>query len=321
MTNLESNKNIFFIVEEKKIIKSLKTIKVLVKFFLGNYYMIGKYLSKRIGFISNLKYKINNIRGGNMNIQWIDTILTSVTIFFASIIHGIAGFGLAQISMGFMPLFRNVTSAAVIFSMIAVVSNFRVWFSVREEFDVKDWIKPVIGLVAGIPLGLYVFNQMDENQVKIAIGSVLLVAVVLIILREQTSIMKKWFKDVKYEPKWIIPILVGFIAGIFGGAVAIPGPPMILYGAFMASTGLWSGKKMKAIFTAFFGTLMLYRVATSFIQGNVTLSLVVEALIALPAMLLGVWIGIAIFNKIPQKTFQWVVIGMLTINAFVLLLT
>lgn len=256
-----------------------------------------------------------------MDIQWIETILTSITIFFASIVHGIAGFGLAQVSMGFMPLFRSAASAAIIFSMVAVVSNFRVWFSVREEFDVLDWIKPVIGLVAGMPLGIYVFNQMNENQVKITIGIVLLVAVVLIILREQTSIMDKWFKDAKYEPKWVLPILVGFIAGILGGAVAIPGPPMILYGAFMASTGLWSGKKMKATFTAFFGTLMLYRVATSVIQGSVTFSLVVEALIALPAMLLGVWIGILIFNKIPKKIFQWVIIAMLTINAFVLLLT
>lgn len=256
-----------------------------------------------------------------MDIQLVETILTSITIFFASIVHGVAGFGLAQVSMGFLPLFRTTASAAVIFSMIAVVSNFRVWFSVKEEFDIKDWLKPVIGLALGMPLGLYVFNQMNEAQVKTAIGIVLLIAVVLIILREQTSIMNKWFKDMEYEPKWILPILVGFISGVFGGAVAIPGPPMILYGAFMASTGLWSGKQMKATFTAFFGTLMLYRVATSIFQGNVNLGLLVEALIALPAMLLGSWIGIIIFNKIPQKVFQWIVIVMLAINSLILLLT
>lgn len=254
-----------------------------------------------------------------MEIEWIHTILTSITIFFASIVHGIAGFGLAQVAMGFMPLFRSTASAAVIFSMVAVVSNFRVWYSVKEEFDVIDWIKPVIGLVAGMPVGLYIFNQMNEGQVKITIGITLLLAVVLIILREQTSLMDNFFENVDYEPKWLLPILVGFTSGIFGGAVAIPGPPMIIYGAFMASTGLWSGKKMKATFTAFFGTLMLYRVVTSLIQGNVTLSLSIEALIALPAMLLGVWIGILIFNKIPKKKFQWVIIAMLVVNAFVLL--
>lgn len=255
-----------------------------------------------------------------MSIEWINTLLTSVTIFFASIVHGISGFGLAQVSMGFMPLFRSTASAAIIFSIVAIVSNFRVWFSVKDEFDVKEWIKPVIGLVAGMPLGLYVFNQLEENQVKTTIGIILLIAVVFIIVGKQTSIMKNLFKDKEYKSKWILPIIVGFIAGILGG-VAIPGPAMILYGTFMVSTDQWSGKEMKATFTAFFGVLMLYRVISVAIQGSITLSLVVEALIAIPAMLLGASIGISIFNKIPQKTFQWIVIAMLTINAFLLLLT
>lgn len=256
-----------------------------------------------------------------MDIQWIDTILTSVTIFFASIVHGIAGFGLAQVAMGFMPLFRSAASAAVIFSMVAVVSNFRVWWSVKEEFDVMDWLKPVIGLAAGMPVGLYVFNQLDEGQVKFAIGIVLLIAVSFIIIGKQTSIMENIFKDKEYKPKWFLPITVGFIGGVLGGAVAIPGPAMILYGTFMASTGQWTGKKMKATFTGFFGVLMLYRVVSVAIQGSITASLVVEAIIAIPAMLLGAWVGIYIYNKIPNKIFNWVVIVMLTINAFVLLLT
>lgn len=256
-----------------------------------------------------------------MDIQWIDTILTSITIFFASIVHGIAGFGLAQVGMGIMPFFRSAASAAVIFSMVAVVSNFQVWLSVRDEFDVKDWIKPVIGLAVGMPLGIYIFNQLNEEQVKLTIGIVLVIAVILIVLGKQTSVMKKWFEGKKYEPKWILPIIVGFVAGVLGGAVAIPGPPMILYGTFMSSTGLWSSKKMKSIFTAFFGVLMLYRLITVAIQGSVTLSLVIEALIAIPALLLGAWIGIKIFKKISNKIFNWIIVALLALNALVLLFT
>ncbi len=133
--------------------------------------------------------------------------------------------------------------------------------------------------------------------------------------------MKKWFEGKKYEPKWILPIIVGFIAGVLGGAVAIPGPPMILYGTLMSSTGLWSSKKMKSIFTAFFGVLMLYRVITVAMQGSVTLSLIIEALIAIPALLLGAWIGINIFTKISSKIFNWFILLLLALNALVLLFT
>lgn len=256
-----------------------------------------------------------------MDINWINTLLTSVTVFFASIVHGIAGFGLAQVSMGIMPFFRSTASAAAIFSMVAVVSNFRVWWSVRDSFDVMDWIKPVIGLIVGMPLGLFVFNQLNEAQLRIAVGVVLLIAVVFLVIGRQTDIMANIFKDKEYKPKWALPITVGFIAGILGGAVAIPGPAMILYGTFMASTGIWTKEKMKATFTAFFGVLMLYRVANVAVQGGINASLITEAAVTIPAMLLGVWVGLKIFEKIPSNIFNWVVIGLLTINAFLLLLT
>lgn len=256
-----------------------------------------------------------------MDIQWLETILTSGTILIASIVHGIAGFGLAQVAMGIMPLFREAASAAIIFSMVAVVSNFRVWWSVRDDFDWKDWIKPVIGLVIGLPIGLYVFGQLNKDQVRIAIGIVLLLAVVLITLGKQTSIMKSWFENKDYSGGYALPILAGLIAGILAGAVAIPGPPMILYGTFMVATGNWDGKKMKATFTAFFGTVMLYRVASTIFQGNMTMDLFIQALIAIPSMLIGAYIGIKIFKKIPQKIFNWIILIMLTINAFILLFT
>jgi len=149
-----------------------------------------------------------------------NTLFSSITIFIASIVHGIAGFGLAQVAMGIMPLFRTAAS-------VAVVSNFRVWWSVKDDFDVKDWIKPVIGL----PLGLYVFNQLDKGQVRIAIGLVLLLAVILIPLGKQTNALKNLFEDKDYSAGWILPLIAGFTAGVLAGAVAIPGPPMILYGS------------------------------------------------------------------------------------------
>lgn len=254
-----------------------------------------------------------------MQINWLITFLTSLTIFFASIVHGIAGFGLAQLGMGILPLFRSPQSAAIIFSIVAVFSNFRVWWSVRDSFDFKEYLKPLIGLTVGMPMGLYLFNQMNTEQVKTAIGATLLIAAILIILNNQTKMIEKWFENKDYEPKWLLPISVGLIAGLLGGAVAIPGPPMVFYGTFMAANGLWTNEKMKSIFTAFFGTLMLYRVFSVAVTGDVTGALSLEALIAIPPMLLGSWIGISIFKNISNKWFNWLVIALLILNALILL--
>ena len=256
-----------------------------------------------------------------MNLNWFDTLLSALVIFGATAVHGIAGFGLAQVSMGLMPLFRSPASASAIFSVIAVISNARVWWSVREDFRWKDWGAPVAGLVVGMPIGIYVFQTLDETQLRIAIGITLLVAVVLIAAARQFSIVQEWLKDTGLEPDWKIGVVAGLLAGLLGGAVAIPGPPMILYGALLVATDFWEGSQMKAVFTAFFGTLMLYRVASLAVTGAMTLPLLVEAAIALPGLFLGAWIGIKIYDLIPERVFSWIVLGMLTANAIVLLVT
>ncbi|MGM0445532.1 MAG: sulfite exporter TauE/SafE family protein [Bacillota bacterium] len=254
-----------------------------------------------------------------MNI--LETSLTFLVITLGTIVHGIAGFGVAQVSMGLMPLFRSAASASIIFSLIAVVSNFRVWWSVREEFVVKDWLFPVFGLAFGMPLGIYVFRSFSESQFKIAIGITLILAVILITIFKKLDFFTDWLKEKNFNPGWKSAVTAGFIAGIFGGAVAIPGPPMIIYGTFMMAAGFWKSKHMKAIFTAFFGTLMFYRLISILIAGSFTLPLFLEALVVMPALFLGSWLGIKIYNHISEEIFSWLVIVMLSINAVVLLLT
>jgi hypothetical protein len=254
-----------------------------------------------------------------MDINWLDTALSALSILAGTLVHGIAGFGLAQVSMGLMPLFRSPESASVIFSFIAVISNLRIWWSVREDFVVRDWLIPVAGLAVGMPLGIFLFSNLNQAQLRIAIGITLLIAVVLIAAVRQSSVVKDWLKEQEIEPDWKAGVLAGFLAGVLGGAVAIPGPPMILYGAFMVAAGYWEGDKMKAIFTAFFGTLMLYRVGSLAVTGEVTGPLLVEAAIAVPALLIGAFIGIKIYKLIPERVFSWVVLGMLTVNAIILL--
>lgn len=255
-----------------------------------------------------------------MNIEWMKTLYTVITIFFAAIVHGVAGFGLAQIAMGVLPFFRTAASASAIFGISAMVSNFQVWLSVRDEFDFKSLAKPLIGLVVGMPLGIYVFNNLNEEQMNLAIGIVIIIAVILIIIGKQTDILENLFKRKDRKEGTVLPIVVGFTAGILGGAVAIPGPPMIIYGTFMTSIGSWTGKKMKSIFTAFFGTLMLYRTIGTVVTGDMTMGLFLEALITIPAVILGSFIGVKLFSKLSSKVFNWIIIAMLVANGILLLI-
>ncbi|MHB9288537.1 TSUP family transporter [Halobacteriales archaeon Cl-PHB] len=256
-----------------------------------------------------------------MVLDWFVTGLTALVILGASVVHGIAGFGFAQVSMGLMPLFRSPGSASIVFTVTAVVSNGRVWWSVRDAFDWRKWVVPIGGLTVGMPLGIFVFRQFGAAQMRVAIGGVLVLAVVLIGLTRQTDVVTGWLEDHDYRPGNVVGVLAGLFAGIFGGAVAVPGPPMIVYGAFMAAGGFWSDEEMKAVFTAFFGTLMLYRLGSLAVGGAVTTGLLLEAVVALPMVFLGAWAGVWVFDHVSEKLFGWLVLVLLTVNAVVLLYT
>jgi len=148
----------------------------------------------------------------------------------AAAVHGIAGFGFAQVSMGIMPLFRSPSSASIIFTATAVVANARVWWSVR---DASDWEKVDRscrwGLVVGMPLGIVVFSGFDAAQMRVAIGAVLVLAVIVVGATQQLDVVTDWIEEKDYRPG-IIGATAGLLAGILGGAVAVPGPPMIVYG-------------------------------------------------------------------------------------------
>ncbi len=254
-----------------------------------------------------------------MEISLLQAALTALVFFVAALVHGIAGFGLAQISMGLMPLFRSAAPASVVFSMVSIVTNARVLWSVRRDFNWKDWAIPAAGLAVGMPVGIYFFQHLSEEQLRLFIGATLLLAVALVVIMRQVSFVSHWIGETGFEPGWTAGVTAGFLAGILGGAIAIPGPPMIMYGIFMVAAGLWSGRRMKAAFTAFFGTVQLYRLASLLIAGAVTAPLVLQAAISLPALLLGAWLGILIFRYIPQEIFRWVVLALLTVNALILL--
>lgn len=249
------------------------------------------------------------------------TALTALVIFVATVVHGIAGFGYAQVSMGFLPLFRTSGAATLIFTVTAIFSNGRVWWGVREDFEWTRWIVPVIGLALGLPLGIYVFSAFNDTQLRAAIGVVLVLSVVLIASVRQLDIVTNWIRDSGLKPGWKTGVTAGLFSGIFGGAVAIPGPPIIVYGAFMAAGGFWSDREMKAVFTAFFGTLMVYRLATLGVTGALSLPLLMEAVIALPGIFVGAWVGGRIFDRVPEAVFTWAVLALLTVNAAVLLFT
>jgi uncharacterized protein len=255
-----------------------------------------------------------------MDIDWMVTLWSALVVLVATTVHGITGFGTGQITMGVLPFFRDAATASIVVSIVVFITNIRVFWSVRDEFNWKDWLIPVAGLALGLPLGIYLFGAWDEDQLRVAIGIVMIIAAIVILLLRQIERVREWIKGTGWQPGWISGVIAGFLSGVFGGAVSIPGPPMIIYGAFLMETDYWSAKQMKAIFTSFFAANLLYRLGVLAYQGRVTAEIAVEALAIVPALFLGSWLGIQLFKIIPREIFRWFIIAFIFVLGVLLII-
>ena len=253
-----------------------------------------------------------------MGIDWLVTLWSALVVVGATTVHGITGFGTGQVTMGVLPLFRDAGSASIVVSIVVLVTNLRVFWSVRDEFNWKDWAIPVAGLAAGLPIGIYLFGAWDEAQLRMAIGIVMVISAVVILLLRQIAWIREWIKGTGWQPGWISGVLAGFLSGISGGAVSIPGPPMIIYGAFLMETDYWTAKQMKAIFTSFFAANLLYRIVVLTSMGQMTTAIAVESLAIVPALFLGSWLGIKLFKIMPRELFRWFIIGFIFVLGILL---
>jgi hypothetical protein len=104
-------------------------------------------------------------------------------------------------------------------------------------------------------------------------------------------------------------LCAGSLAGLLGGAIGTPGPPVILYAAAQS----WSPRVMKAMLQAFFLVNQFVILANHWWAGLLTREVAwLACLYAVPSAI-GVTVGIRLFDRINQVRFRRLMFALLFI--------
>jgi uncharacterized protein len=237
-----------------------------------------------------------------MTLAW---VAGALVIFLASFVMGLTGFGIALVAMAFLPWIMSPVTAIVVLTLYALVFSVVVAFQLRRDLTPRALIDLLIGTVAGTPIGVWGLASLPVSAINRLIGLVLVLVVVLEFRGVMPShLVGRWWG-----------LATGFLAGVIGGAVGTPGPPVIVY----ATTQGWGPRTMKANTMAFFvanqGAILLgYWWAGLLTRETAD----VAAAFALPA-LAGVGAGVALFGRLDPVVFRRIVFGMLLVSGLVLL--
>ena len=229
----------------------------------------------------------------------------ALVIFLASFVMGLTGFGIALVAMAFLPWLMSPVTAIVLLTVYALVFSVVVVVQLRRDLTPRALLDLLIGTVAGAPIGVWVLASLPVSVLNRLIGLVL-VAVVALELRgvmPRRLVGRVW------------ALTTGFLAGLLGGAVGTPGPPVIVY----ATTQGWSPRTMKANTMGFFLVNQGVILAGYWWAGLLTREVAsVATAFALPA-LAGVGAGVALFGRLDPVRFRRIVFALLLGSGLLLL--
>jgi uncharacterized membrane protein YfcA len=231
-------------------------------------------------------------------------LIGALVVAAGALVMGLAGFGIGLVSLAFLPWVMPPVTAIVMLTVYTVILSGLLLFVLRRDFDPAGMLGLLVGTVAGTPLGVWVLAVLPASALTRLIGLALVVIVVL----EWLGVYPERLRG----RGWALG--AGLAAGLLGGAVGTPGPPVVLY---MASQG-WAPRTVKANLQAFFLVNQAVIMLGYWWAGLLTVDVWrASAVFFLPAAL-GLLAGMALFARVDPVRFRRIVFALLFVAGLVL---
>ena len=222
---------------------------------------------------------------------------TCIIIFLASFIKGLSGFAALLIAIPLLSLFLDIKTVVPLATLVSFSVSLLLLIDLRKHLDLKKIYPLLIGVVPGIPLGVYLLKRLDSDVILFSLG-VILIAYSLFSLFSRP--IKKGIAG-----KWAY--LFGLVAGCLGGGLSVHGPVIIVYTSLQG----WNKDEIKVSMQGFFlisAAIVIIFHAASGLTGITVLSLFGTSL---PGMLIGNYLGSHFYGMLKEAHYRKVILVLL----------
>lgn len=224
-----------------------------------------------------------------MSFDWIVFAFAACSVFAAGVIRGATGFGfsmLALVLLTFVLPPAQVVPLLLIWEIFASAGHAPfVW----RQCDWRITGLLLAGIIPMTPLGMQLLIHLPEQTMAIGVNA----AVLLLTLVLLAGVRPR-------HPLGPLGIVgVGAVAGFINGASSNGGPPVVI---FMLAT-LPAAAARSTIIVLF----LAFDIQTSCFfaySGLMTWQTIVDALVVLPFMWLGMWLGTRWFHSVDEARFK-----------------
>lgn len=217
-----------------------------------------------------------------------DLLLGGVILFFAYFVRGMTGFGSGLIAV---PLLAHLAPLRLVVPLVLVTdftASVILGRSLRQHIRGDEIVRLIPASIAGIIAGILLLLRLPKQPMLFALGCIVIIFGIRSVLNLHGRRLVSRF--------WAIP--AGLLGGLVGAMFGTGGPPYVIY----LTHRLHDKAQLRATFSGLFLLDGGVRIAGFLISGLLLqpdlLSLVP---LALPALLLGLWLGHRVHAGLSQS--------------------
>lgn len=226
----------------------------------------------------------------------------------AGLVKGATGFGLPVIAVALLPFVVPVEMALALNAVVIFATNVQ---QIRQAGEIRAGLSAAWPMMAGmaimVPLGAHFAEGIDEQTLMTILGAFILLFVVSNFANPSLRIPQGYAQRTGFG--------MGLLSGVVGGLTSAPGPIFVMY---VVALHLARPVFMTAL--GFIMALFGLTVAGSYAWvGILRWEHAVPALLSIPPVLAGMWIGNLWAKRLPLETFRKIVLLLLGVLACLLI--
>lgn len=225
--------------------------------------------------------------------------LISLVIFLAVLTQTVSGFGVALVAMALLAQLIDIRLATPLVTLVAISLEVILLIHYRSALNLKAIWQISIASLAGIPLGIIAFKNVAQETVLTVLGAVILSYALYTLLNLKLPGLA--------HQGWAYGF--GLVAGMLGGAYNTSGPPVIIYGNCRG----WLPAEFKGNLQGFFVFNSVFVLIGHALAQNLTPLIWHTYLLTLPAVALGLIVGLRLSRRLSPVLFRKVVLGLLVV--------
>lgn len=224
--------------------------------------------------------------------DWMTVVVCGV-VFLATLVRSSFGFGDALVAMPLLSLAIGVRTAAPLMAIISVTTATTILVRDWRRVHLSEVWRLVLSAWCGIPLGVWVLTQVDEHWLKRLLGVAVTGFAVYNLRHPELPELKSDRSS----------LLFGFLAGFFGGACNVQGPPLVIYGSLRR----WSAQHFRATTQAFALPSATFLLVMHGMAGLWKPAVFRFYAFCVPAVIVAVLLGRVVNRKVANRDFvRWI---------------